>query len=1377
MRVRCRWLPVAWISMALPLFAAEVPTPLQPWQDWVMKDQSWRQCPLLANRGGTNPGDYACVFPGRLGIDAQADGADFTMPVRVDAAGWVPLPGDALHWPQSVAVDGRVAEVVDRNGPSLHLQAGNHRISGRIPWQQRPQALRVPALIGLLSLRVDGNAVQPLQRDGEQLTLGRAASDATEADSLELKVYRLVADTLPVELTTQVQFYASGQAREETIGPLLPAGFAPLALETEGWAARLDSDGRLRVQVQPGDQVITLTARALAPLVNMTVPEVAAPWPAQEIWSWQADPVRRVASANADVAVDPQQAGVPDEWIGLPAFALSAGQALAIDERSRGASSSANRLTMQREAWLDFDGGGWFARDRINGTMASDWRFDVAEPYRLQRADNGYEADRPALLVTNGAGSGLTGVEWRYPGVDLSASLRIEPARGSLPISGWQQTFDRIDTTLHLPYGWRLLAAPGSDRADGSWIERWTLLDVFTAAIVTLLAWRLLGPIGGVCAGLFLLLGYQESGRPLALLVATLLLALLAKALPDGRFARVASALRTVAIALLVLAALPFAVQQLRLALYPQLEGSVSAGDWRGDRFDAPLAEAPNVIVQEPAPMSVPAPPPAPPAPGTGEYNKLSRSSVDNLQSVVVTGARIRSKDLLSSYDQSTVMQTGGGEASWSLGSVARLHWSGPILADQSMNLWIAPPWLVRSLRLLLVLSLAGLLVGLLRGVGWRRRATSGLPTLLIAGIVGVAAMAPAAQAQAPGFPDQVLLEQLKQRLLRAPDCAPSCISIAQAGVVARDGAIVVTLDVHALDAVALPLPEPSAESAASLRGIRVDGVLLEQVAGAGPTKLLPLSRGVHRVELDFRVGDRFDLQFPLRPYRVVFNGDGWQASGIGEGRLLGDTLSVAQLREASGAGVATGAQQFAPYVRVVRNINVGLDWSIDTEVQRLAPRSGGFSVAIPVLAGEHVTTPGLKVENGQVAIAIGKDEASSRWRSTLDKTETLTLTAPTLADRAEVWRFVAIPTWHVAFSGVPESASDERQGNDDYRQFVFHPLPGETLTVTITRPSAVAGATRAIDRVALTSAIGQRAATHTLEVELRASQGGDQSIALPPGTELMSVSRDGVALNVRAHEGRVNLPLQPGPQRYEIVVQQAQTIAAKARSAVFDIGLPLANVDLRVDLPEDRWLLAAWGPGVGPAVLFWGELLALVVLVVLLSRWRSSPLRWPQVLLLGLGFSTYSWVGLLLVLGWLAAIDWRERNAATLHDSAFNLVQIGFVLLTIVALFALLAGIRNGLLGQPDMVVTGYGSDATSLRWFVDRSDGVLPQASVLSLPIWTYRLVMLAWALWLAWAVVGWARQALRAATSGGLWHAAVKPVVDVVDAPTSGEDDSKA
>lgn len=1348
-----------------------VPAPLEPWRAWTLRGQEFRACPLLAGKPAATAADFLCAWPGRLSVAVDAGGASVVQRWQVDADAWVPLPGDAEHWPQQVVLDGQPVAVVDRGGPQVRLAAGSHELRARIPWRERPQSLHVPRQAGLVALTVDGKAIEPVQRDGDELALGRSGAAAPEADSLELRVYRRLADGVPATLTTSIELSVSGQAREEIVGPVLPQGFAPLALDGD-WPARLDADGRLRVRVQPGQETLTLEARAIAPLEAATARGAAAPWPTQEIWSYAADPRLRVTAATGALPVDPNQAQVPADWHTLPAFALGDGDRLAIEQRSRGlAPDERNRLTLQREMWLDFDGGGWFARDRVQGEMLQGWRFDAAAPYVLERAQAGAGADAESLLVTRGAAANLGGVEWRTRQVDLAAGLRIAPAAAQLPITGWQDGFDRVDTVLHLPNGYRLLGAPGADRADGSWMSRWSLLDVFLAAVLAMLAWRALGAVGGVAAIAYLLLGYQEWGAPVWSLLAVCALVLVARALPAGRLAIAAGWLRNAALVVLVLVALPFVAAQLRQALYPQLEADAArravpfdTDDVRREaKVDAPFEEA-----MPATPAAAPPPPPPMAAPADSATKMRAQAGSGHLETITVTGSRILRKDLMDRYGASTVVQTGAGEPGWQFGHRYELSWSGSVLPAQDVRLVIAPPWLVRPLRLVLIALLA--LLVLRAAKPSLRLPLRGAASPLLGAAFVLSALGSGAPASAQSFPSADLLNDLRSRLTEAPKCAPACASIAKVEVSARGDAVDVALDAHAAERVAVPLPFD--EKALALRTLRVDGVAQDAIARSGEALWIALPRGVHRVELSFAAAaDKVALAFPLKPMRALFAGEGWDASGLADDRLQTETLTLARARGEGESAASVGTQQFAPFVRVQRTLTLGLDWFIETRVERLAPREGGFTVEVPLLAGEHVTSAGMRVANGRVAAAIANGEDAASWSSTLDKGDAPSLVAPPLADRAEVWRVVVNPTWHVEFDGVPVVApGGPGDVADDYRIFEFHPLPGETLAMKVTRPEAAQGATRAIDGARLRHEVGQRASTSVLALAMRTSQGGEHSIALPPGAELLGVGRNGEVLNLRLQDGRLSLPLLPGRQEFQIRFREDAPIATLVRTPALALGLPAANVELGLQLPQDRWLLATRGPTVGPAVLYWGELAVMLLVAFALSRLRDSPLRWWQWALLGTGFSTWSWLALLLVVAWLFALRWRARAPSPPSAVAFNLAQVGLALLTLAALVCLFDSIQHGLLGRPDMHVVGNGSTASDLRWFADRSADALPSASALSLPLWSYQLAMLAWALWLAAALVRWLREGFAAWTRGGYWRARPRPVVDVppIDAP---------
>jgi hypothetical protein len=72
-------------------------------------------------------------------------------------------------------------------------------------------------------------------------------------------------------------------------------------------------------------------------------------------------------------------------------------------------------------------------------------------------------------------------------------------------------------------------------------------------------------------------------------------------------------------------------------------------------------------------------------------------------------------------------------------------------------------------------------------------------------------------------------------------------------------------------------------------------------------------------------------------------------------------------------------------------------------------------------------------------------------------------------------------------------------------------------------------------------------------------------------------------------------------------------------------------------------------------------------------------------------------------------------------------------------------------------MQITGNQSSAFLLNWYQDRSQAVLPAATVISVPLLVYRLLMLAWALWLAVSLLDWLKWGWNCFSSNGLWNKA--------------------
>jgi hypothetical protein len=202
------------------------------------------------------------------------------------------------------------------------------------------------------------------------------------------------------------------------------------------------------------------------------------------------------------------------------------------------------------------------------------------------------------------------------------------------------------------------------------------------------------------------------------------------------------------------------------------------------------------------------------------------------------------------------------------------------------------------------------------------------------------------------------------------------------------------------------------------------------------------------------------------------------------------------------------------------------------------------------------------------------------------------------------------------------------------------------------------------------------------------------------------------------------------------------------------DLGTDSVNQNIRVLMPRNRWVLLTGGPRLGPAVLFWSYIAVILLVAIGLGRTRLTPLAWWQWLLLGLGLTQVPLLGAGVIIGWLLALGLRRKVPEDIAADRFNTVQILLAALTVMAAVALIAAIQKGLLGLPEMQVSGNGSTAYNLNWYADRVGSATAAIWILSVPIYVYRLLMLAWALWLAFSLVGWVKWGWGSFTTGGYW-----------------------
>ncbi|MBO0611905.1 hypothetical protein [Thiothrix fructosivorans] len=1364
LRLLSLWLFLLTAAYANPLPTDQVPEPLKPWVGWVLDGHKDLACPYLYNAE-----ERQCAWPGRLDLQLTATGGTFTQHWEVYGETQLRLPGDAQHWPQNVhRADNTPLVVTTQDGyPSITLAAGSHDISGQFVWDKLPEALFVAPATGLVQLSVNGTVIAtPEFNAAGSLWLSRSPQAASE-DGLEVQVFRKVLDSHPLEVTTTIQLRVAGKQRQAELAPVLLDSFIPLHLDSP-LPTRMGQDGKLQVQLRPGEWTLKLTGRAPATITALTLPASAAPWPSEEVWVFEADATMRQVQVEGVNSVDPSQTRLPEEWASLPAYLMTTDSKMTLAEQHRGMADSPAQLSLSRQLWLDFDGNGYTLQDNLSGTLAQQSRLEVSPDIRLGRVSIG---GQPQLITQQTEGT-ADGVEVRQRTLNLEADSRYTAARSSPPVSGWQQELQQVTTTLHLPPGWLLFAASGTDNLPLTWLQQWSLLDLFLVLLITVATGYLYGWQWGAVAGVALLLTWHQSDAPQFIWLNLLVVTALLRSIPTGAMQRWLARYRWLSLLVLVLIVLPYTIDTVRNALYPQLQGNGGHVGFEQTAVAAKPAApeaAMDMMAEQAAPAAeapMPVPAPAPMMKSSGNYIEDKAGGADS--SLAALGSYASSRNAkqqanLREIDPNSMIQTGPGLPTWNWQQVS-LQWSGVIQPDERMGLWLIAPLVHSLLKVLGVLVLLVLAARLALPAGKfaavlqaARHPQQWLHTALLLVVVPwVLALPQPAFAETPPPPDAALLQTLEERLLRAPDCLPDCAQIEQMNLTLGNEGLTIRLRIHA--ATALAVPVPSSQSTWLPQTVLVDNAPTQALRRDAEQQLwVVLAQGAHDVVLQGSLPTRnsLALPLPLKPRHVTWSGEGWQVDGIRDNGVPEEQLQLNRTTTAASDATLQDMPTLPAFVKIERRLDLGLDWYVTTTIRRVSDSAAPISLAIPLLKGEQPLSEQFTIKDNALQINLKPQQASVEWTSRLPQTDTFTLTASNNSAWLEEWRVAASPVWHVVATGLPVNAYEEA---DAQGTLLWKPWAGETLTLAVNRPQGVAGQTVTLLASQMQVDVGKRARDVTLRLNLHSSRGSQHSIRLPEGTVLQSLTIDGTKQAIQQQQNTVLLPLLPKKQEAVLEWQEAGALPLHYTFPAVDLGLPSVNAEAHLTVPQDRWVLWAHGPLLGPAVLFWGVLVVLLVLAVLLGRSGITPLKSWQWFLLGVGLSQSSSLLMVLMAFWLIALALRGKLAVETWQRPrwqFNAMQGGLAFLTLIALATLIGAVAKGLLGSPDMQIVGNGSWGQQLQWYQDRVAGELPQPGAISVPIWYYRLLMLAWALWLAMALLGWLRWGWTAINHGGLWQ----------------------
>jgi hypothetical protein len=981
---------------------SSIPKPLEPWVDWVLDDSPQYNCPFFYNKYQKK----TCAWPSKLILNLQKQQGHFDSYWQVYSESYIKLPGSTESWPQNVRVNNKPAIVINHNNaPAIKLAIGTYHIQGNFYWQQIPDNLTLPKHTGLITVSVLGKVINSPIIKNKQLWLKSSNTGnnkiTNKSDHLNLQIFRKIYDDIPLQLITHLSLDVSGKQREITLPYALLDGFIPINLNSR-LPARLEADGSLLVQVRPGHWNIELTAHHTQQIFDLKLNIKNKDWPISEIWSFAARSYQRHVEVEQVTSIDPSQNNVPAPWRNLPAFQVKQGDTMHFKLIRRGdPEPEPNNLAITRHLWLDFAGSGYTIQDKITGQMTHGWRLDSLPEMQLGHVT----LNNQTQLITHSHDKQAQGIELRKGHVQLTADSRLENNITTLSATGWQQKFNQVKATLHLPPGWQLFAVSGVDNVPNSWITRWTLLDLFLVLITALAVRHLWNNYWGLFALITLALIWHESDAPRYIWINIIAAIALIKVLPKNNFLRFIKFYRSACWLLLLIISIPFLINQVRTGLYPQLEKPwqhVSSNTMHQKGVSVAYSQSPAMAAEE-----------------------MLMESVSVMRSPSVNQDRILKKSANNTYsnfkriDPKANLQTGPGLPQWQWSSIP-LSWNGSVDSKQLVRFWLISPTahlVLNCLRVVAVIILGLLMLGLLNKNWCCKFSNSATQLCLLACLI-----LPSTSAFAD-YPHPELLKELQQRLLKAPDCLPSCAQIPAMQFNVNKKTLSINLQIHTQETVAVPLPAKYKQWLPN--SITVNTLPTKNIIRNRQGILwLALPTGIHEVVLTgpAPLQNNFTLPLPLKPQYITYTSQHWSIEGIHKNGTAENQLHFTQLTATDQPDntLATLSPNVLPaFIQIERTLQLGLDWHIKTRITRHSHEATAVTLKVPLLTGESITSANMRSKNGYALVHMTANQRSIQWTSILEKSKQITLTAPMTEQWTEIWRVDISPIWHMESTGI----------------------------------------------------------------------------------------------------------------------------------------------------------------------------------------------------------------------------------------------------------------------------------------------------------------------------------------------------------------------
>lgn len=575
---------------------------------------------------------------------------------------------------------------------------------------------------------------------------------------------------------------------------------------------------------------------------------------------------------------------------------------------------------------------------------------------------------------------------------------------------------------------------------------------------------------------------------------------------------------------------------------------------------------------------------------------------------------------------------------------------------------------------------------------------------------------------------------EIEARLRKLPTCLPKCAELENLRIEITDNKILLNLRYHVVSPSSVTLP--IGNDGINPEMVEVDNIPISLLKDTDGRVYAHLLKGIHTVKIraPLPVSELFTINLPMIPKFADVISNNYQILGMSEDGKLQKNIQF--LRRSEVTENKPSNQLIAPLLRVTRDIYIGLEGKVITTIERLSPLGSPIVAEIPLLPAEAVISPDIRLQDRKALISLSPQETTVSWSSRMTIEKAIELTAQT-ESVVEIWRLKVTPLWHLQ---VEEASALRIKRSQGYGfDPVFKPWPGQKAVLRLSQPDPVDAPSFTIESSQLTVIPGARSRDIKLLLNVNASRGLQHSIEIPLEWKLVNSSIRGEVKPLSRIGRSVALPLLPGKTDIELNFREEVDFPIYYKSPHINLNSSSVNWEYKVTLPASRWLIWTENLSWGPVILFWSQIVIALFVACIFYVTKLTPISFISWILLTIGLTQTGHVEMVIPGTILCLIGIRQRYPVA-NPLLFNSFQLFLGFSMLVGLFILYQAISQGLLGVPRMYIQGNQSSEILLNWYQDRIDSKFPDISFISLPILTYRGVMLLWSLWIAMALIRW-------------------------------------